>query len=130
MLYSEYNQNYNWNYSNNVYSQLKIHLNPMNKVGFSILWLRKRLVYEFKGTLHEIWSGTYVIFLYTSVDLTYVPLQISCRVPLIWLQFINAIYTSIYLFNIQNNCILIDCFFAIHIICTFLMYWFEHKNYH
>ena len=32
--------------------------------------------------------------------------------------------------NIQNNCILLDCFFAIHIICTFLMYWFEHKNYH
>ena len=50
--------------------------------------------------------------------------------PFKWLQFINAIYTSIYLFNIQNNCILIDCFFAIHIICTFLMYWFEHKNYH
>ena len=34
MRYSEYNQNYNWNYSNNVYSQLKIHLNPLNKVWY------------------------------------------------------------------------------------------------
>ena len=37
-------------------------INTNLDLGFSILWLRKRLVYEFKGTLHEIWSGTYVIF--------------------------------------------------------------------
>ena len=161
MLYSEYNQNYNWNYSNNVYSQLKIHLNPMNKVGFSILWLRKRLVYEFKGTLHEIWSGTYVIFctlrlrfnicstpnfvqgpfnmilwlrkilfitrnIWGNKCMTYfkgpcTKFEVELmsffihfgwfnicstsnfvQSPFKWLQFINAIYTSIYLFNIQN----------------------------
>ena len=66
-------------------------INTNLDLGFSILWLRKRLVYElkqFKGTLHEIWSGTYVIFLYTSVDLTYVPLQILCKVPLIWYEMV------------------------------------------
>ena len=59
-------------------------INTNLDLGFSILWLRKRLVYEFKGTLHEIWSGTYVIFLHFGCDLTYVPLQILCKVPLIW----------------------------------------------